>query len=177
MAKKILKYDRRSALDYAHRWAYARNPAYYNYDALGGDCTNFISQCLFAGARVMNYTPTFGWYYVNANNKSPSWTGVGFLRNFLLRQTDGPGPFAVEATAEEVVPGDVIQLSFDGKGFQHSLLAVAVRPPAEDAPPGDTAPGEAGIWVATHTEDADYRALSSYEYRKIRFLHIVGVRL
>ena len=37
-------YDRRAAVLYAHRWAYGRNPAFYDYEGLGGDCTNFASQ-------------------------------------------------------------------------------------------------------------------------------------
>ena len=69
-------YDRQAAVEYAHRWAYHRNPDFYNFDELGGDCTNFASQCLYAGAGVMNYTPTFGWYYISADDRSPSWTGV-----------------------------------------------------------------------------------------------------
>ena len=41
-------YDRRAAVLYAHRWAYGRNPAFYDYEHLGGDCTNFASQCIYA---------------------------------------------------------------------------------------------------------------------------------
>ena len=37
-------YDRERAVAYAHQWAYSRNPAYYDFSVLGGDCTNFISQ-------------------------------------------------------------------------------------------------------------------------------------
>jgi hypothetical protein len=51
------------------------------------------------GSRVMNYMPTYGWYYKSANDKSPSWTGVRFLYDFLVRGKGGPGPFAVEARA------------------------------------------------------------------------------
>ena len=79
------KYNRQKAKEYAKIWAYKRNPRYYNYDSLGGDCTNFISQCIYAGSGVMNYTKTYGWYYNNANDKSPSWTGVDFLYNFFVR--------------------------------------------------------------------------------------------
>ena len=42
-------YDREAAVAYAHRWAFGRNPAYSNFDGMGGDCTNFASQCLYAG--------------------------------------------------------------------------------------------------------------------------------
>ena len=39
-------YTPAQALSYASTWALARNPAYYNFDALGGDCTNFYVQSL-----------------------------------------------------------------------------------------------------------------------------------
>lgn len=47
-------YDRNSALTYAKKWALVRNPKYYNFDSVGGDCTSFVSQCLFAGSKKMN---------------------------------------------------------------------------------------------------------------------------
>ena len=46
----VQDYDRKAAVLYAHQWAYGRNPAYYDYEELGGDCTNFASQCIFAGS-------------------------------------------------------------------------------------------------------------------------------
>ena len=65
-------YDRGKAVAYAHKWAFGRNPAYYDFEEIGGDCTNFASQCLRAGGGVMNFTPTFGWYYVNAARRAPA---------------------------------------------------------------------------------------------------------
>ena len=47
-------YNRTSAIIYAKKWSLSRNPRYYNFDDIGGDCTNFISQCLFAGSNKMN---------------------------------------------------------------------------------------------------------------------------
>ena len=88
----LLPYDRAAAVRYAHLWAYGRNPRYYDYEGIGGDCTNFASQCIYAGAGVMNDTPTFGWYYINANDKAPAWTGVEYLYNFLTRRTPSAGP-------------------------------------------------------------------------------------
>src|SRR5699024_7748176 len=63
----LQSYERAAAVAYAHRWAYGRNPDFYNYDTVGGDCTNFASQCLLAGGGAMNFTPDFGWYYITAN--------------------------------------------------------------------------------------------------------------
>ena len=69
---KIKEYDRAAALAYARKWALGRNPAYYDFSRIGGDCTNFASQCIFAGAGEMNFTPTFGWFYRSANDRTPS---------------------------------------------------------------------------------------------------------
>ena len=65
----IEKYNRYAAKEYAKKWAFSRNPKYYNFDPIGGDCTNFISQCILAGSNTMNYTKNTGWYYINGNNE------------------------------------------------------------------------------------------------------------
>ncbi len=59
----LLPYNRVAAVLYAHTWAYRRNPKFYDYSEIGGDCTNFASQCLWAGGGLMDYTPELGWYY------------------------------------------------------------------------------------------------------------------
>ena len=51
---KEIKYNREQACEYAKKWAYKRNPKYYNFDAVGGDCTSFVSQCIYAGIKEMN---------------------------------------------------------------------------------------------------------------------------
>lgn len=161
----LLPYDRKRAVNYAHRWAYGRNPAFYDYEDIGGDCTNFASQCIYAGSGVMNYTPTFGWYYIDANQKAPAWTGVEYLNNFLTRLKASVGPHAHEVELQDVRPGDIAQLSFTGESFQHSPFIVSARSPKTL---GD-------ILIAAHSYDADDRPLDSYTFKKIRFLHIEGV--
>lgn len=161
----IQNYNRAAAVLYAHRWAYGRNPRFYDYENLGGDCTNFASQCIYAGSGVMNFTPTFGWYYIDADQKAPAWTGVPYLYNFLTRQGTSIGPLGEPCTLEELRPGDLIQLSFKGETFQHSPIVVSVgRNPAPE-----------NILIAAHSYDADNRPLSTYEYQDIRFLHITGI--
>ena len=157
-------YDRQAAVQYAHRWAYGRNPAYYDYEDLGGDCTNFASQCVFAGSRIMNFTPTFGWYYIDANQKAPAWTGVMYLWNFLTRKGISVGPVGEPCRLEDLRPGDIVQLSFKGTDFQHSPVVVSVG----------RVPTLENTLVAAHSFDADNRPLSTYEFRDIRYLHITG---
>ena len=163
---QLLPYDRAAAVAYAHRWAHGRNPAYYSFDALGGDCTNFASQCLYAGAGVMDFTPTFGWYYRSVWDRAPAWTGVPYFYNFLTRRAESPGPAGEEVPLERVELGDFVQLRLQGDSFGHCPVVVAVgRPPRPDT-----------LLVAAHSDDADLRPLSTYPYRQVRFLHITGVR-
>lgn len=157
---KEMEYRREAALQYAKQWAFGRNPGYYNFEELGGDCTNFASQCIYAGSGVMNYTPVTGWYYNSSSDRSPSWTGVQYLYNFLIGNKS-VGPFAAATDAAGVVPGDIVQLG-NQNGYYHSPVIVAV---------------EGGrIYVAAHTYDAYMRPLDTYLYQKSRFLHIEGVR-
>ena len=42
-------YDPNKAVAYAEKWYNKRNPIYHDYSNQGGDCANFVSQCLIAG--------------------------------------------------------------------------------------------------------------------------------
>ena len=161
----ILPYDREAAVTYAHTWAYRRNPAFYDFSPIGGDCTNFASQCIYTGASIMNFTPTYGWYYRSTNDRTPSWTGVQYLYDFLT-QNLGPGPFATEVSLSGLEPGDVVQLAIDQDiRYQHTPVVVRVDSPTLT-----------GVLVAAHSNDVDFRPLSTYQIRKLRCLHIDGVR-
>lgn len=161
----VQQYNRLAAVRYAHKWAYGRNPAFYDYEEIGGDCTNYASQCLFAGTGVMNYTKDFGWYYIDSDEKAPAWTGVEYLHQFLTRDPVTQGPVGEEVDVNDVRPGDILQLSFNAERYQHTpVVVVAGRNPTPQT-----------IWVAAHSYDADYRPLSTYEYQKLRCLHITGV--
>ena len=161
---RIIPYDRRAAVRYAHRWAFDRNPRYYDYENIGGDCTNFASQCLYAGTGVMNFTPDFGWYYVDANNKSPSWTGVEYFYNFMVRRQATPGPFGVQANMSMLLPGDFVQLKLTSDRFSHTPIIVAIN----------GLPTPDNILIAAHSFDSDYRPLSTYDFQELRFIHIVA---
>ena len=152
----FMRYDRENAVNYAKKWALSRNLEYLNYDNLGGDCTNFVSQCLFAGIVQMNFRG-YGWYYIDGNNKSPSWTGVRFLYEFLINnRIDGPKGRLV--TREQIEIGDVIQLSFKDGVFGHSLIISSLD--------------EECIRVCAHTIDSKDRLLDTYNYQEIRYIKI-----
>ncbi len=158
----IKDYDRVKAVAYARRWAFARNPAYFNFNSLGGDCTNYASQCVYAGAGVMNYAPVYGWFYKTANDRTASWTGVEYFYNFMVGNKDGAGPFAEEVTIDKLELGDVVQLGRANGDFYHSPVVVGFSG------------GEP--LLAAHSYDAYGRRLSSYRFERVRYIHIVGVR-
>lgn len=145
---------------YARRWAFSHNPRYYNFELLGGDCTNFVSQCLFAGGAVMNFTRDTGWYYRSLNDRAAAWTGVEFFCRFVLNNKS-VGPFGELVPVDKAAAGDVIQLG-NSSGYYHSLLVIDVR---EGVP-----------YVAAHTFPAFDRPLTSYAYEKLRCIRIAGAR-
>ncbi|HHW46893.1 MAG TPA: amidase domain-containing protein [Clostridiales bacterium] len=156
-----IPYNRDAVLEYAKKWALSRNPKYLNFDNMGGDCTNFASQCIYAGCGVMNYTPVYGWYYIDGNRRSPSWTGVQFLYNFLINNKS-VGPYAVLVDRQNIQAGDIVQLGDANNRFYHTPVVTGIR--------------DGRIYVAAHTFDVYMRPLDTYVYSTIRYLHILGAR-
>ena len=79
-------YNRERAVEYAKTWALSRNPLFYEFTGIGGNCTNFVSQCLLAGSCTMNYTPGVGWYYISPDDRAPAWSSVESLYDFLTQK-------------------------------------------------------------------------------------------
>ena len=77
-----------------------------------------------------------------------------FLYKFLINNKE-VGPFARNCFIEELEKGDIVQLSFDGVKFGHTLFVI------------DNVGGN--VYVATHTFDSYGRNINTYSYKKIRF--------
>ena len=155
----IKNYDRIKASEYAQKWALGANPDYYHFGGIGGDCTNFISQCLFAGGCVMNYNKYYGWFYKNVNDRSPSWTSVEFLQNFLLSK-DRIGPFASISSIENLQVGDLIQLKQNPDHFNHTVIISQIK--------------NGQILVCAHSNDALNKPLEDFFFNEFLPLHIEG---
>ena len=163
------EYNRARAVEYARRWALSRNPLFTNFAGRGGDCTSFVSQCIYAGSCQMNFTPDFGWYYINQNDRAPAWSSVEYIYDFLTGRRDfmqmngGIGPYGIEVDSTGAIEGDVVQLA-DGTGdFYHTLIISGFS--------------EGQTLVCAHTNDALDKPLSTYNFSSLRYIHIEGVRL
>ncbi len=156
---RSFEYDRNSAVQYAKRWALSRNPKYFDFQGMGGDCTNFASQCIYAGAGVMNYTRDYGWYYISPDDRSAAWSGVRYLYRFL---TTGKsvGPVGQNVDLAEIELGDVIFLS-DGQRLYHTLVVTGF---------------DGGVpLVCAHTYDTYMQRLDVYNFSKAYPVHIEKV--
>lgn len=155
-------YNRKLAVEYAQKWALHRNPEYYDFEDLGGDCTNFVSQCLLAGGIEFSYQD-YGWYYHTANSKSPSWTGVDEIFSFAINNTDFTGPKFDLITLGELEVGDIIQLYTD-KLWTHTLIVSKFGLDKTMS----------NIYVCAHSQDSLDRVLSSYVFQKIRVCKVLN---
>lgn len=162
-------YNRMRAVEYARTWALSRNPLFVDFTGIGGNCTNFVSQCLLAGSCVMNYTADFGWYYVSAEDRAPAWSSVEYFFDFITgapqfaSENGGTGPYGRVVERALAMSGDVIQYANSQGDWYHTVIISEIR--------------ENEILVCAQSDDALDRRLSSYNFAKLRFLHIDGVRL
>ena len=162
-----IPYERERAVEYARRWALSRNPIFADFTGIGGNCTNFVSQALLAGASVMDFTDTFGWYYRSIESRAPAWSGVDELYDFLtgsggFEGRGALGPYAqVVTTRDELEIGDVIQLANMRGDFYHSLIVSGLE--------------ENDVLVCAQSDNALDRRLSTYNYASLRALHVLGV--
>ena len=166
----VKPYNRENAVAYARKYAFSQNSLFANFAGIGGNCTNFVSQCIYAGSCEMNFTPTFGWYYVSPTDRAPAWSSVESFYDFITgapsfaMENGGVGPYGQEVGRAEVQAGDVVQLADREGDFYHTLIVTEIRG------------GE--ILVAAHSDDALDRRLSSYvNAASQRFIRIEGVRV
>ena len=79
-ADTVSTYDPAGAVAYADKYWNSYNDYYPNYNSIGGDCADFVSQCLQAGGLPMNSS----WYHaVTGVGRSTSWTYAKSLYTYL----------------------------------------------------------------------------------------------
>jgi hypothetical protein len=118
----------------------------------------------------MNFTDTFGWYYISPEDRAPAWSGVDEFFNFLtgapdfVSQNGGVGPYGVRASrADQITAGDVVQLQNSSGEFYHTLIISGFT--------------DSDVLVCAQSNDALDRPLSSYNYASLRVIHIEGARI
>ncbi|MBC2315324.1 DUF1175 family protein [Listeria booriae] len=146
---KASGYNSKKAIDYAKKWYNKRNDNYRDFENNGGDCTNFVSQCIYNGGKpekVLRPVPyatkktTKYWYsqhvytkvysqrsykYYKTIQVSTSWCNVSDFAAYWS-QTQTVRSFTnVNSAVSYARPGDVIQFKKKGaERYYHSMLAI-----------------------------------------------------
>lgn len=116
-------YDRNKAVEYAETWWDSYHPDFPRFPV---NCTNFVSQCLFAGGAPMWGAPdrTKGWWCY-PDNWSYSWSVSHSFYWYLKGSTTGLRAIEV-SSPKELYPGDVICYDFQGDNrWDHTTFVVA----------------------------------------------------
>ena len=173
-------YNNMLGRNYAQRFAEASESSrwFYTVDGLdGGDCTNFVSQCVWAGYggyvegstsatatqnNIRNqYRMTSSWYG-GTGGGSPAWESVQGFWNYMTTNT-GYGPKATGYNNgyvyTNIAPltinyGDVLQFNSSGSGdYAHSVYVTYTSSATDQY---------SEILVSAHTNDVYNAPLTNY---------------
>ncbi|MFC5470795.1 amidase domain-containing protein [Cohnella suwonensis] len=132
ISRRGIPYFREEAVAYAERWWNEPNPSYEKFEV---NCTNYASQCIFAGGAPMNYTgkrPS-GWWYKGYSGNDENWSFSWAVANSLKHYLGNPRAYGLRAAQvsgpEALSLGDVICYDWDGSGrVGHNVVVTAFTP-------------------------------------------------
>lgn len=127
------RYDADEAASYAKKYALRDNISFPRYFK---DCTNFVSQCVFAGGIEMDYPydipggtdkTTKYWYCLPAGaswKDTSSWVGVEDFYEYCINEANAERHVyaSLSALKQGVEIGDVVQLKTTDGGWYHSIF-------------------------------------------------------
>lgn len=172
-------YNKPNGVAYAKKYAETKNTSFYDADRTGGDCTNFVSQCIWAAyggwkpgdstttmtnninnrVRMMPSTTLSNWFG-HKNGGGTPWENVEGLWNFVTSNS-GIGPRAngsnnnavyKNLVAFSIAQGDVLQFKRSGDSrYGPSVYVISSNPQSSD--------GYHNIIVAQHSPNTT-RALA-----------------
>jgi hypothetical protein len=116
-------YSWQKAVAYAAKYWSSYNSAYPNYNPCGGDCANFVSQCLRAGGETTD--GTWRTYRgsactgTSANCGSTAWVNNWGLRNWTINARRGRAVSSIGQLGR----GDIVNYDWTGNGtFDHVAI-------------------------------------------------------
>ena len=185
------KYNRTKAVSYAKKWFNSFNPEYYKYRY---DCTNFVSQCLYAGGIPMSFgSDSYTWHsfrstkwffsplgYISNNARynwdvSAAWRlcainysyfkkSVYAKRVFVIKDTRN----SVRASINKLKIGDLLYMDDDGDGVpNHAVIISSINRKKKK------------IYYAAHTNPHKKKDLEEYlkhrkhSKKKVLAIHII----
>lgn len=139
--KRQDRYNRIHAVEYAKTYALSPNLdfRYFSiYETLGGDCTNFVSQCLLAGGAPMTYEGKHAWWYNKSgtyNTSDDKWSVSWAVAHSLYwtlkvnNETDSNGVKGQEVSSVSSLElGDLIFYENQRGIIFHSAIVTGFSP-------------------------------------------------
>lgn len=165
------KYNGAAAANYAIKYALESNKKYKYFKSSnedGGDCTNFVSQCLYAGGAPMDYNNVRPWWYdMKRGQASICWAVAHSLFWYLkinqsLNRNKIKGLEVEDISMLEI--GDMIFYENYKNIIFHSAIVTSF---VEDS--GNKQPR-----ISQHTFDQlNGPYLKSYDYKKAHYIKII----
>jgi hypothetical protein len=158
MAAEVMatSYSYSDAVSYANKYY----KDYPDWNSAGGDCANFISQCLYAGGKKMKGTPGTkeaadnfaNWFSKGASQNvkkvSSTWRGADAFRNYWQTNASSYKKFtSVNSNSYSYgFTGDAVSLPNDNGRAYHTMIIVGYSNP--------------DVTVAAHTGSTNSAKLS-----------------
>lgn len=119
--KAVNSYNPQAAVEYSDKYAISYNSSYSNYNSIGGDCANFVSQCLYAGGLKM----TDGWYWKSYEERSGSWSYCPSQVEYMSKNC---GTLVENPSDSQVLKGNpVYYYSASKNRYSHAAICVGVN--------------------------------------------------
>lgn len=157
-------YNRHQAVAYAHAYWNSYNP---DFKKFADDCTNYISQCLFAGGLPLDVSNSRskGWWYRGDGKRaiwSYSWAVAHSLERYL-RQRKG---VTVVPRATDLRLGDVICYDWEGDGrWNHNTIVTGFDENGEPLVNAHTHNSQWRPWK--YQDSPSYTAKTRYTFFRI----------
>lgn len=167
-----IPYRRDLVAAYADRWWNEANPSFEEFEV---NCTNYISQCIFAGNAPMNYTGRRenGWWYKGRAGGREWWSYSWAVSNALTQYLSTPRDAGLRAeivySPDKLELGDIITYDWNGDNrFQHSTVVTAFDAQGMPLVNANTVPSRHRYW--------DYRDSYAWTERtRYRFFHLADM--
>lgn len=167
----VNKYNRVEAVNYAIKYALEPNKGYKYIQSIndeGGDCTNFVSQCLKAGGAPMDYNMIRPWWYDMKKGKgSICWSVAHSLYWYLkvnqrINRNVMKGLEVEDITKLEI--GDVIFYENYDNVIFHSAIITSFIEDSEVKEPR----------ISQHTFNLlNETYKKNYDFKKMHFIKII----
>ncbi len=165
------KYNRAAAVNYAIRYALAPNIEYKYFQINnegGGNCTNFVSQCLKAGGAPMDYNSLRPWWYNMKTDKASIAWAVAHSLYWYLKVNHSEYRNVIRGREVEDIRtlqiGDVIFYENYSNVIFHAAIITSL---VEDY-------GNRELLISQHTNNQlNVTYKKSYDYKKVHFLKII----